>query len=179
MNQTKLHLGCGDKHIEGYVNIDIRYLPGVDVVDNVKYLRKYNPNTIDTIYACHVLEHFGRWDYKAALKRWFELLKPGGILRISVPDFESVVSMYNKTGCLSNVMGFLYGGQDYEENCHYHCWDFNSLSNDLKECGFLNIARYDWKTVEHNQVDDYSQAYIPHMDKENGTLMCLNVEATK
>ena len=40
----KLHLGCGDKHIKGYVNIDIRYLQGVDEVDNVARLRKYKSN---------------------------------------------------------------------------------------------------------------------------------------
>ena len=179
MQQTKLHLGCGTKHINNYTNIDIRYQPGVDEVNNVKYLRNYRENTVDTIYACHVLEHFGRWEYKVALRRWFELLKPGGVLRISVPDFEKIVSVYTSTGSLSNIMGFLYGGQDYAENCHYSCWDFNSLAADLKECGFVSVDRYDWQTVEHSQVDDYSQAYIPHMDKENGLHMCLNVEAVK
>lgn len=33
-----------------------------------------------------------------------------------------------------------------------------------------------WKNTEHSQFDDYSQSYIPHMDKINGTLMSLNVE---
>jgi hypothetical protein len=49
----------------------------------------------------------------------------------------------------------------------------------MEEAGFKNVKRYDWKKTEHFYVDDYSQAYLPHMDKLNGKLMSLNVEATK
>ena len=51
----------------------------------------------------------------------------------------------------------------------------------LKELGFKDIHRYDWKEFDTGKlgVDDYSQAYLPHMDKENGTLMVLNICATK
>ena len=58
----KLHLGCGSKRIEGFTNIDIRYLPGVDEINHVRFLRNYKNNSVDLIYACHVLEHFGRWE---------------------------------------------------------------------------------------------------------------------
>jgi predicted SAM-dependent methyltransferase len=109
----KLHLGCGDKHIKGYVNIDIRYLPGVDEVDNVARLRKYKTDSISVIYASHVLEHFGRWEYMDVLKRWYEILKPGGTLRLGVPDFGGIVDYYQKTKDLRVVSGMLYGGQDY------------------------------------------------------------------
>ena len=45
--------------------------------------------------------------------------------------------------------------------------------------GFKDIKRYDWRETEHAEFDDHSQAYLPHMDKENGTLISLNVECTK
>ena len=38
------------------------------------------------------------------------------------------------------------------------------------------VRRYDWRETEHANVDDFSQAYIPHMDKERGVLISLNVE---
>ena len=76
-------------------------------------------------------------------------------------------------------MGFLYGGQTYNENYHYHTWDFNLLKKDLLEIGFSEVTRYDWRSTEHCDVDDFSQAYLPHMDKERGKLMVLNVEAVK
>jgi predicted SAM-dependent methyltransferase len=175
---VKLHLGCGTKHIDGYTNIDVRYLPGVDEVNNIKFLRNYKPNSVDLIYACHVLEHFSRWEYKTVLTRWFELLKPGGTLRLAIPNFSAICSYYVKTGDLSSIMGLLYGGQDYDENYHYVTFDYDSLSNDLIQIGFNNIMVYDYKTTEHSDVDDFSKAYLPHLDK-NGILMSLNIEAKK
>ena len=49
----------------------------------------------------------------------------------------------------------------------------------LQEAGFKNPHRYDWKDTDFAEYDDYSQAYLPHMDKENGILMSLNLEAVK
>jgi predicted SAM-dependent methyltransferase len=164
----KLHLGCGDKHIDGYVNIDIRPMETVDKVDNIKYLRSFKKDSVDVIYSASVLE-----------RRWYEILKPGGILRLGVPDFEAIVKYYLETGELDDIMGLLYGGQDYEQNFHYACWDFYKLQKDLYEVGFKNMKRYDWRDTEHSNIDDFSQCYLPHMNKENGMLMHLNVEATK
>ena len=175
---TKLHLGCGTKHLKGYTNIDIRYLPGVDEVNNIRFLRNYKNNSVDLIYACHVLEHFSRWDYKEVIKRWFEILKPGGVLRLAVPNFSAICNHYIKTGDLKSIMGLLYGGQDYDENYHYVTFDQNSLFNDLYEIGFNNVQEYNHQTTEHAKVDDFSKAYLPHMDK-NGILVSLNIEATK
>lgn len=172
----KLHLGCGTKHLENYTNIDIRYLPGVDEVNNIRFLRNYKENSIDEIYACHVLEHFGRWEYKDVLKRWFEILKPGGKLRLAVPNFESICKYYTKTSDLKSLIGLLYGGQDYDENYHYVTFDFPSLKEDLSNIGFTTTQL--WNSEEYSE-DDFSKAYLPHMDKENGILMSLNILAIK
>jgi len=45
--------------------------------------------------------------------------------------------------------------------------------------GFRHIRRYDWRATDHAWLDDFSQAYLPHLDKERGTLVSLNVEAIK
>jgi len=175
----KLHLGCANKRIDGYTNIDCRYMPGVDEIDNVARLRKYKRESVSVIYASHVLEHFGRWEYMNVLSRWYEILEPNGILRIGVPDFEEMAKYYIKTGNIDAITGMLYGGQDYPENNHFWAWDFNSLSRDLKSVGFKTIERYDWRKTEHSYLDDYTQSYVPHMDKDNGVLLSLNIEAVK
>lgn len=172
---TKLHLGCGTKHLEGHTNIDIRYLPGVDEVNNIRFLRNYKENSVDEIYACHVLEHFGRWEYKDVLKRWFEILKPEGKLRLAIPNFSSICSYYIKTGDLKSLIGLLYGGQDYDENYHYITFDYPTLSNDLKNIGYKTIS--EWNTEDY-PGDDFSKSYLPHMDKK-GILMSLNILAIK
>lgn len=173
-----LHLGCGTKHIPGFVNIDIRYLPKVDEVNNIKFLRNYKNNSVDLIYACHVLEHFSRWDFKNVLRRWYEILKPKGILRIAVPNFANICEYYTKTSDLQTIMGLLYGGQDYEENFHYVTYDFKTLSKALIGIGFNEVKEYDWKQTDHADIDDFSKAYLPHLD-QTGLLMSLNIEAQK
>jgi predicted SAM-dependent methyltransferase len=175
----KIHIGCGTVKIPEYMNVDIRYLPNVDVVDNGKYLRKFVGERIEAIYACHVLEHFSRWDITSILKRWYDLLMPDGLLFLAVPDFASISEYYQRTKDMSSLIGLLYGGQDYDENFHHICWDFNTLSLELKKAGFVSITRYDWRTSEFAQVDDYSKSYLPHKDFQNGMLMSLNVRASK
>lgn len=180
-HMNKLHLGCGPVSLPGFTNIDIRWMPGVDKIADIRYLspRDYPSNSVDLIYASHVLEHISRWEYKSTLSRWYDMLKEGGILRLAVPDFESLTKYYMAVGNIKNIMGLLYGGQDYRENRHHWIWDYDSLKDDLKATGFRNIYKWDWRKTSHSYIDDLSQAYLPHMDKENGFLVSLNVEAVK
>ena len=85
----KLHLGCGHIRIPGFLNVDILDSSAVDLQDDISKLNKVPDNSVDLIYACHVLEHFSHVEALAVLKRWHEVLKPGGELRISVPDTDS------------------------------------------------------------------------------------------
>ena len=67
------------------------------------------------------------------------------------------------------------------EHMIYHkcTYDFESLENLLNSCQFKECVLYDWRETEHSNFDDHSQAYLPHMDKENGILISLNVECVK
>lgn len=189
MGQLKLHLGCGSTHIEEFVNVDINYLPNVDVVDNVRFLRKFEENSVDLIYASNTLEHLGRWEYKPALERWYALLKRGGILRLSVPDFAALCRYYTATEDLDTLYSALYAGQDGPHNYHYWCWDLKTLKRDLESVGFSDVKRYDRSRTEHAHIRDWSLNYIPYRDKNNnilpdaewfkGTFIALNVEAVK
>ena len=183
--EIKLNLGCGQRKMHGFVNVDIREDLNPDVVANVTQIHKTFQN-VDLIYACHVLEHFPLRPstfqpvtWKTALDSWFRALKPGGILRIAVPDIEGVCKHYLSTGKLDDLYAYFYGGQKYDFDFHYHCWSFDTLKKDLLECGFTQARQYDWRETEHFYIDDYSQAYLPHMDKQDGKLLSLNVEAIK
>ena len=178
----KIHVGCGDKYLKGYKHIDARKFPHVDyVTDDLSNLSMFEDNSIDEVYACHILEHFTREDMqnKNILKEWYRIIKKGGILRIAVPNFEAIVEEYLFSKNIENIMGLLYGGQDYEYNFHYQTYDFKRLSKLLKSVGFSDVKTYDWKEFLPKGYDDFSRAYIPHMDFENGRLMSLNVIAIK
>jgi predicted SAM-dependent methyltransferase len=151
----------------------------VDYVTSADKLDMFDDNSVDLIYSCHVLEHFQRQQIENVLREWHRVLKVGGILRLAVPDFEKLVEVYLKTKDLKLIIGSLVGRQDYPENTHYVVFDYPYLSEALQKVGFKDVHRYDWRQTIHKDYDDYSQAYIPHMDKEHGILISLNVEATK
>ena len=176
----KLHLGCGSRYIEGFIHIDlIDNYDHINHITSVDNLTMYPDNSVDLIYCSHVLEHFKRSHVPAVLKEWYRVLKPAGLLRLSVPDFEKLIEVYLKYEDLKLIIGPLYGRQDHELNIHYTTFDYPSLCVLLQEAGFKNVRWYNWKETEHSHIDDYSQAYIPHMDKENGILISLNLEAIK
>lgn len=86
---------------------------------------------------------------------------------------------YSRTGKLSDILGLLVGGQKDQYDFHSMVFDKRSVTDALKETGFKQVYRYDWRDTEHKDMDDFSQAYLPHMDKDNGLLMSLNIEAIK
>jgi len=175
----KLHLGCGGKYILGFVHIDVMQFDHIDHVSSIDSLPFIQDNSVDLIYNCHVLEHFKRADVKRVLLEWKRVLKPDGILRTSVPDFESLARIYTNTNDLELIIGALFGRQNYLYNIHYNVFDYQYFSKILSEVGFVDVRKYDWRETEHAHIDDYSQAYIPHMDKQNGMQVSLNVEAKK
>lgn len=177
--EVKLHLGCGRRYVPGFVHIDLADYPHIDYKSDVSDLSMFEDNSVDLIYACHVLEHFKRYEAERILGEWYRVLKPSGILRVAVPDFEAIVTVYEKYKDMEFIMGLLYGGQDYEYNFHHVAFDFRYLEKLLAKVGFKNVHRYNWRKTIHKDYDDYSQAYIPHMDKEHGILMSLNVECEK
>jgi len=82
------------------------------------------------------------------------------------------------------------GGETGKIIYHKTIYDFDSLKKLLKDIGFKEVKKYDWKEVSpHDKIDDHSQSYIPSkefvpteekpFDKENGTLISLNFEANK
>jgi len=175
----KLHLGCGSRYIPGYIHIDVVNYPHIDHVATIDCLSFISDDSVDVIYNCHVLEHFKRREVTRVLKEWHRVLKPGGVLRTSVPNFSSICEVYQRYGDLGMVIGPLFGRQDYLYNIHYNVFDFASLRNNLAEAGFTAVRQYDWRETEHAHLDDYSQAYVPHMDKDMGILISLNVECEK
>lgn len=178
VSTRKLHIGAGRVHLPGFINVDLFDTHQAELYCDITRL-PYEPNTFDLIYASHVLEHVHRRMVTATLYHWGQLLRPGGVLRLAVPSFKAVCDYYADTGKLEDVMGLLYGGQNHPKNNHFVTFDFNSLHTHLKKAGLDDVRLWDWKNTEHTDYDDYSQCYLPHMDKVHGRLMSLNLEARK
>lgn len=162
----------------GYTNLDAIPASGVGCVSSAKSL-PYSNDVFSLVYACHVLEHFGRHEVLDVLKEWTRVLKPGGVLRVAVPSFEAALEWYKKTGNLKDVLFVFSGGQDDVYDFHKVVFDRATLGWLMDQAGLVDIGAYDWRTTDHAEHDDFSQAYLPHMDKEKGVLMSLNLEGRK
>lgn len=183
---TKLHLGCGKRNIPGFINVDLAKFPHIHYRRPINDLEIFKNNSADLIYCCHAFEYFDRLEAVEVLKEWRRVLKEGGKLRLAVPDFENIVKIYikyKKNLDHQGILGPLYGRWPIPgtKKVIYHktVYDFGSLKKILEENGFKNIRRYNWQKTIHKDFDDYSQAYVPHLDKKRGILISLNVEAEK
>jgi predicted SAM-dependent methyltransferase len=91
-----LNLGCGNRYVqsEEWLNADFTvHTPGILATD----LRKKMPfsnDTFDLVYHSHVLEHLTCIDAEHFLYECYRILRPGGIIRIVVPDLENIIGEY-------------------------------------------------------------------------------------
>ena len=180
--KIKLHLGCGRRFIPGFVHVDQVSFEHVDYVTDIRRLSMFDDESADLIYACQVLEYFDRNEAVEVLSEWRRVLCKGGVLRLSVPNFETITSLYSAGLSLDFFIGTLFGKiDDGQGGFVYHrmTFDKSTLSNLLIETGFKEPKIWDWRKTEHSEVDDFSQAYFPHMDKEKGLLFNLNIEALR
>ncbi len=181
----KLNLGCGNKAFgESFINVDNLDLPGVNVVADAGNLSAFEDNTVDFIYASHLLEHFPRTKTFGVLKEWYRVLKWGGMVRIAVPDFDAVFEWYNRTKDIENIQNWIYGNSTQTEKLnefrHHRIFNFSNLRAVLTEIGFKRISRYNPQKTNHSHYDDFSFARFPHMSTSPDAIwMSLNVEATK
>lgn len=134
MNELKLNLGSGDCPIEGYENIDRKN--GQEV-----YPLNYEDNSATIIRASHILEHFGLNETLKVLRNWYSKLKPGGVMKIAVPDFAKIVDIYKNGG--NNTVGYLCGGQTDDNDYHKNIFDRKSLTKLLEQAGLYDIKHWD------------------------------------
>ncbi len=180
--QIKLHLACGIRNFgEEWIHIDGGDFSHLHSKDITKL--PFKGNEVDLIYCSHAIEYFDRDEIILVLNEWKRVLKPGGMLRLAVPDFETMIDLYHDCKIkLEDILGPLYGKWKMGDFYVYHktTYDYRSLETLLKEIGFKNIQPYDWHRTEHAHIDDHSMAYLhPKGDKIEGTLISLNVECIK
>ncbi len=93
-NKKYLNLGCGGRFHSEWTNVDF-YSTGIGVIahDLTKSL-PFPDNSYDAVYHSHVLEHFPKKVAPTFLRECCRILKPGGIIRVVVPDLEQIARLY-------------------------------------------------------------------------------------
>jgi predicted SAM-dependent methyltransferase len=138
---VRLHIGCGQEAIPGWINIDNRALPGVDRVLDVR--RRLPFRDVATIYAEHFLEHLGLEEGLAFLKACRRALAPSGVLRLSTPNLDWVWFTHYHADQSSRDAAM----QDcFQLNRAFHGWGHQFLYNratleaSLRAAGFASVA---------------------------------------
>lgn len=167
-----LHIGAGETILPEFINLDIREKDGMDKISLV-YPLDFDDEVFDLVYSSHVLEHFPRKQTRNILQEWTRVLKPSGTLRLSVPSFEAIIEIYSKFSDLEQVIGPLYGGQDYRFNYHFTVFDKKTLTSLMESVNLEAVHAWDPKRTIHSKCWDYSQA------ETKGMLISLNLEGRK
>lgn len=140
---TKLNLGCGNNSITGFINIDSRPLPGVDLVCDVFNKLPFEDNSVEMIVGNHILEHINYKRTKGVLEEWYRVLHFGGEIRIRVPNlaylgFKIVIKNFLNLR-IDEEVRIVYGGQDYEGNTHFSGFTKSQILSIMKEVGFTDF----------------------------------------
>jgi len=138
---VRLNLGCGHVPLAGFVNVDMRGLPGVDIVAPIDDI-PVRPGTVVEIFSSHLLEHFPQEELRRSLlPYWASLLAPGGLFRAVVPDGEAMLAKAaDGSYPFYDFREVLFGSQDYTGDFHYNMFTPASLSDLLVEAGFGEIT---------------------------------------
>jgi predicted SAM-dependent methyltransferase len=133
---VKLHIGSGDKRLEGWVNIDLQALPGVDVVADVT--RGLDFQNVEAVFAEHFLEHLRVDDGLRFLAESFRVLKPGGAIRLSTPNLDWVwLTHYRpEAAAEEKVEMAVRTNRAFHAWGHQFLWNREILSRALHASGF-------------------------------------------
>ena len=159
----KLHIG-GKQIKDGWKILNIQKLDGVDFVGSISDLSQFDNDSIEEIYASHVVEHVDQKNIKKTLNGIYRILKEGGKFYISVPDLDVLCKIFINDKAPPkvkfHVMRMMFGGQTDENDYHYFGWNFLFMKDFLIESGFKKVERVKSFSI-FNDTSDYAPYGVP------------------
>src|SRR5690606_28178644 len=89
-----LNIGCGFSYHPDWINVDIRAVGPEVLTCDVRKGLPFPSSSFDVVYHSHLLEHLRRQEAAHFMRECFRVLKPGGIMRVVVPDLERICRSY-------------------------------------------------------------------------------------
>ncbi len=150
-----LNVGCGTNTNPDFINLDYHWIKSIDICwDIVKKPYPIPTGHLEGIYSEHCLEHIPLPAFEANIKEFYRMLKPGGVVRIVMPDGELYFDLYQQKKAGENVH------MPYEENYispmaringlfrnygHQFIHDFYTVKKILEREGFKNVVRASYR----------------------------------
>lgn len=140
----KLHLGAGDYWIDDYLNIDMAVYGGTDMLWDIRKGLPFQPESVEIIEAYEVVEHMNKYEIDEILKDWYRVLIKGGKIKISVPDMDGLIEMYQTEK--DKAIEQIYGLEDHPH--HKQGYTYLSLDKLFTNHGF-NVIKCDQGLMEN------------------------------
>jgi len=168
----KLHLGCQEKYLEGYVNIDLppsehtAQEVKADLYADVRTLF-YAPGTVDEIRSHHMLEHFSRQEALVLLSRFHRWLKVGGFLVTETPDFEECIKKFltSSRDLQMQLARHIFGSHEAEWAYHRDYWSEDKFRFVLSELGFGDFEFHKYSNNLEQKVPALKGTFIAKQEK--------------
>ena len=146
----KVNLGCGDRYSQDWVNLDFNSEHPDVISHNLLNSLPFGNEEVDVIYNSHFLEHFSLEEATKILTECYRVLKKGGIIRIVVPDLESVCREYL----------YILDNLDKPENKEKYQWIVIELLDQMvrtQKWGLMNVYWEEVVKKNNKLIIDYVQ----------------------
>lgn len=136
----KLHLGCGKRRFDGYLNIDLR---DSDMDCDIRKL-PFGNDEAEEIIAVHVFEHFYLHEAGQVLAEWFRVLKTDGKLILELPCYDKVIGHIKQEHADNLTRWAMFGDPrthiDGEPALHKWIWYMDELAQLMFNTGFKRVT---------------------------------------
>lgn len=136
-NELRLHLGCGSKHFDGFINVDLWITDATNIICDITKL-PWPDNSASVIESYHVIEHISHRNVRHTLYDWFRVLRPGGTLILECPHFDRAVREY-LAGNEERLIN-IFGRQRTKGDSHLWGYTPERLTHLLMEIGFRDFV---------------------------------------
>lgn len=146
-DSIRLNIGAGDSNIPGFIPIDAKFGHDASKLD-------YPDGSVDEVYSSHCLEHIHHSKTAATVAEWVRVLKPGGRIRIAIPDFDAIIkNVRNDPEKFSSayVSAWLHGTHDVDTDRHQAFILQNDLVTLLRALGIDDIGPW------HGEYEDQAK----------------------
>lgn len=155
--QVKVHLGCGPHVLPGWMNYDLQ--PGTGGLKcDLRRGVPHRDDSVDFVFSEHFLEHLDESSGLRLLKECHRVLKPGGVLRVTVPSLRVLVERY-WDGNLIKLPGVwepptpaVMINEGMRAWGHEFMYDGNELMRKLAMAGFTTIVNERHRTSKHVEL---------------------------
>jgi predicted SAM-dependent methyltransferase len=157
----KVNIGCGPFLEPGWVGLDYRStkVMKATICCDIKKGLPFSSESCRFIFSEHVFEHFDLRELSQILQECYRVLKPGGVLRIIMPDLRRYALAYSgEDHAFEQILGTGHTGAKLLNELFYHVThrfihDYSSIESELAKAGFSGITKSSFRSSAHPELN--------------------------